>query len=57
MTFHPWLAGTNHVKPKLWQAAVNAHDHWLNRLSELAVRIVIGTRPVIQNKNTPIPGM
>lgn len=51
MTFHPWLAGTNHVKAELWQAAVNAHDHWLDRLSELAVCIVIGTRPVIQNKN------
>jgi len=49
MTFHPWLAGTSQVKPEHWQAAVGAHDEWLNRLSELKTRIVIGTRPVIQD--------
>ncbi len=51
MTFHPWLAGTNQIKPELWQEAVNSHDHWLGRLSELTARIVIGSRPVIQNKS------
>ena len=50
MTFHPWLAGTNQVQPELWQDAVSAHDHWLGRLPELAARIVIGSRPVVQNK-------
>lgn len=50
MAFHPWLAGTNLIDPELWQGAVSAHDLWIGRLSELAVRVVIGTRPVIQNK-------
>ena len=45
------LAGTNRIKPELWQAAVSSHDHWLDRLFDLAARIVIGTRPVIKNKN------
>lgn len=49
MTFHPWLAGTNQIQPELWQEAVKAHDHWISRLFELAVDIVAGTRPVIQN--------
>ena len=48
MAFHPWLAGTRQMNPELWQEAVNSHDRWLNRLSELKVHIVIGTRPVIQ---------
>ena len=49
MAFYPWLAGTDQVDPQLWQDAVNAHDRWLDRLSELGARIVIGTRPVIKD--------
>ena len=51
MAFHPWLAGTNQSNTELWQEAVRAHDIWMDRLTELAAPIVIGTRPVIQNKN------
>ena len=49
MAFHPWLAGTNQVKPGRWQEAVNAHERWISRLSELGADIVAGTRPVVQN--------
>jgi N-carbamoylputrescine amidase len=47
MPFHRWLAGSSRVDPEGWQAAVTAHDRWIERLSEFATPVVIGSRPVI----------
>jgi N-carbamoylputrescine amidase len=33
----------------VWQAAVDAHESWIARLSELAPAFVLGTRPVNDN--------
>lgn len=48
MPFYPWIAYTNHIDEHLWQASVEAHDKWMNRLIELSPAIVLGTRPVIE---------
>jgi len=47
--FYPWLAYTDQPDQQLWQAAVAAHDQWLQRLPELNTPIVLGTRVVIEN--------
>jgi N-carbamoylputrescine amidase len=47
MPFHPWLAGTREVDPGAWLEAVAAHDQWLERLPELGVATVLGSRPVV----------
>ena len=47
MPFHRWLAGSARVNPERWQAAVAAHDRCIDRLSEFATPVVIGSRPVI----------
>ena len=49
MPFHPWLAGTRAVDPDAWMAAVEAHDLWMERLPELGVATVLGSRPVIHH--------
>jgi N-carbamoylputrescine amidase len=49
MPFHPWLAGTREVDPAAWLAAVDSHDRWLERLPELGVATVLGSRPVIRD--------
>ncbi len=50
MPFHPWLAGTREVDPGAWLAAVEAHDRWLERLPEMGVATVLGSRPVIRDE-------
>lgn len=47
MPFHSWLAATDQVDDRLWRAAVQAHENWENRLSELSASIVVGTRPIV----------
>lgn len=49
MPFHPWLASSPQSDQKLWQTSVQAHDFWLQKLPELSVPLVLGTRPVIKN--------
>jgi N-carbamoylputrescine amidase len=49
MPFAPWLAATDQVDPALWQAAVDAHEEWLPRLGALGARIVLGSRPTLEN--------
>ena len=49
MPFSPWLAFRAEADPVLWEQAVADHENWLQRLSELDVEIVLGTRPVIEN--------
>ena len=45
MPFHPWFAITREVDLSVWDAAVDAHDDWLRRLTDLAPAIVLGSRP------------
>ncbi|MDJ0887538.1 MAG: carbon-nitrogen hydrolase family protein [Desulfobacterales bacterium] len=47
MIFSPWLAAIRAVDPERWHTAVENHDRWIQRLPELPVRVVIGSRPVI----------
>ena len=47
MPFSPWLAGSRPVESKQWRSAVAAHDRWIGRLPLLPVRVVMGSRPVI----------
>lgn len=46
MPFSGWFAINRSYDPKSWQAAVEAHDHWLPRLHELAPAAVLASRPV-----------
>lgn len=49
MPFYPWIAATNQIKQESWQRAVEAHDHWMERLPELAPAVVLGSRPVVKD--------
>jgi N-carbamoylputrescine amidase len=42
----PWFAARRTYDPGTWQAAVDAHERWLDRLGELGDALVAGTRPV-----------
>lgn len=44
--FCPWFPATPDFDLAVWEAAVSAHDEWLDRLKELAPASVLGTRPV-----------
>jgi N-carbamoylputrescine amidase len=46
MTFSPWFAVERQFDQAAWEAAVEAHDRWLERLPDLAPAAVVGTRPV-----------
>jgi N-carbamoylputrescine amidase len=46
MPFFPWFSAPQEFDPKVWQAAVAAHDTWEPRLSELLPAVALGTRPV-----------
>ena len=46
MPFAPWLAASPEVDRQQWSAAVAAHRGWCERLAELGVATVLGSRPV-----------
>jgi N-carbamoylputrescine amidase len=47
MAFCPWFGWTRQVDLAVWQAAIAAHDEWIEeRLPELAPATVLGSRPV-----------
>jgi N-carbamoylputrescine amidase len=46
MPFAPWFATAPQFEEEAWQAAIQAHEHWLPRLSELAPAHVLSSRPV-----------
>lgn len=46
MPFYDWVTRTHQVDPDMWQKSVMAHDYWMQKLPELSVSIVIGSRPV-----------
>jgi N-carbamoylputrescine amidase len=49
MPFYPWPARTDAVNLAIWEQSVKAHDKWIQRLTELSVPAVFGTRPIIIN--------
>ena len=49
MPFYTWLASTPQLDPAVWEAAVNAHDRWQDRLGDLSPAMVAGTRPVTRS--------
>jgi N-carbamoylputrescine amidase len=46
MPFYPWFPAPREFDASVWQAAVDAHNSWEKRLSELAPAIPLGTRPI-----------
>jgi N-carbamoylputrescine amidase len=46
MPFYPWFPTPRDYDASVWQAAVDAHNSWEKRLSELAPAIPLGTRPI-----------
>lgn len=48
MCFYPWITRTRNVDPTQWQSAVESHDRWIERFSEIPASILIGTRPVVR---------
>ncbi len=49
MPFYPWIAKTDEVDAEVWNASVAAHGEWMDRLPELSVPVVLGSRPVTEN--------
>ena len=45
MPFAPWFAVARRFDADVWQAAVAAHDTWVERLVDLAPAAVVGSRP------------
>ena len=48
MTFSEWLAAERDVDPARWAESVQAHRAWIDRLDELGVAVVLGTRPLVE---------
>ena len=46
MPFYPWFPTPREFNASVWEAAVDAHNSWERRLSELAPTIPLGTRPI-----------
>ena len=49
MPFFEWITRSDNVNSLLWKKAVTAHEAWVDRLEELPVDIIIGSRPVLSN--------
>jgi N-carbamoylputrescine amidase len=49
MPFSFWMCHNNQPNAAEWQAAVEAHDRWIERLPELGAPVVCATRPVTIN--------
>ncbi len=52
MIFHPWVGWRDVVDLSAWEAAVRSHDEWMNRLDELGVPYVAGSRPITSEGGT-----
>jgi len=46
MPFFPWFPTPRKFDAEIWRAAVEAHDAWEKRLSELMPAVALGTRPI-----------
>ncbi|KIX15292.1 carbon-nitrogen hydrolase family protein [Dethiosulfatarculus sandiegensis] len=49
MPFYSWLAGSRDVDQELWAKAVDNHQAMIERLGDLKVGLVAGTRPILKN--------
>jgi predicted amidohydrolase len=49
LSFSTWLAENGNYELSLWQEAVEQHDQWIKRFSELGNATVAGSRAVIRN--------
>ena len=49
MPFYRWLAHKRDVDASQWQLAVDAHEAWIARFTDLAPATVISTRPITSN--------
>ncbi len=49
MPFYSWIAWEKKFDPQIWQAAIDAHNDWHKKLTNLSPALVIGTRPVNNN--------
>ena len=45
MCFAPWFCAAPERDDSVWNAAVSAHESWLERLPELGTSMVVGTAP------------
>jgi len=52
MPFYKWLSKSPVPDPHAWQTAVYAHDRWIDRLGELGVPLVAGTRPLVKKQKS-----
>ncbi|MBI5068200.1 MAG: carbon-nitrogen hydrolase family protein [Deltaproteobacteria bacterium] len=48
LPFHPWFGGAPAFDPAVWEAAVEAHARWIERLVELAPAAVLATAPAVR---------
>ena len=48
MPFHPWICRSRQPDPARWNASVEAHRQWLDRLAELDGAAVAGTFPIVE---------
>ncbi len=49
MPFCEWVSRSDNVTPQKWENCVKNHDKWIERLGELPVMTVLGSRPVIED--------
>jgi len=49
MAFTSWLAVSDQVNPDAWAKSMDDHATWIERLGELGVGTVVGTRPIVDD--------
>ncbi len=49
MPFFKWITKSDKVDKRLWKKAVKAHEEWISRLNELPAKMIISSRPVLEN--------
>ena len=55
MCFAAWLAVDPVPDAERWQAAVESHARWLDRLAALGAKAVMGTRPIVRAQRRDSP--
>src|SRR5258706_7615340 len=48
LPFYPWIGTTSQFDAQVWQVAQEAHEAMMQRLTELAPSVVLGTHPLIE---------
>lgn len=49
MCFSEWLAIDKKPDPNRWTQAVERHNKYINNLSDLGAKTIVGTRPIVNN--------